>query len=170
METPGISVLDTILKRPVEPRNDALVQRREQSAELQASCQKLVIFMKNMIRNAKQASAADSEALEKKITSLLDDLKDVDGAFLETGSPVLQHLDIDMRFKDFAKSCADFYRLALGLKPLLNENIPDSAALKALCKEDAFLKLAGSWVGELEAMLGRVNQEYMKVMALKFSW
>lgn len=170
MEIPGISTLSTILKRPIEPRSDALAQRRELSAELQENCQKLAIFLKNTFRIAKQVNEVDSEASEKKIMNLMDDLKHVDSTFLEEESPVLQHLAIDMRFKDFAKSCADFYQSALNLKQLLNENIPDSIALKALCKEEGLLKVIGVWQGELETMLGRVNQEYMKVMAIKFSW
>ena len=170
MEIPGISTLSTILKRPIELRSDALAQRRELAAELQENCQKLAIFLKNAFRMAKQVNEVDSEASEKKIMNLMDDLKPMDSTFLEEESPVLQHLAIDMRFKDFAKSCADFYQSALNLKPLLNENIPDSTALKALSKEEGLLKVTGAWQGELETMLGRVNQEYMKVMAIKFSW
>ena len=170
MEIPGISTLSTILKRPIELRSDTLAQRRELAAELQENCQKLAIFLKNAFRIAKQVNEVDSEASEKKIMNLMDDLKHMDSTFMEEESPVLQHLAIDMRFKDFAKSCADFYQSALNLKQLLNENIPDSIALKALCKEEGLLKVTGAWQGELETMLGRVNQEYMKVMAIKFSW
>lgn len=170
MEIPGISTLSTILKRPIELRSDTLAQRRELAAELQENCQKLAIFLKNAFRIAKQVNEVDSEASEKKIMNLMDDLKHMDSTFLEEESPVLQHLAIDMRFKDFAKSCADFYQSVLNLKQLLNENIPDSIALKALCKEEGLLKVTGAWQGELETMLGRVNQEYMKVMAIKFSW
>ena len=170
MEIPGISTLSTILKRPIELRSDTLAQRRELAAELQENCQKLAIFLKNAFRMAKQVNEVDSEASEKKIMNLMDDLKHMDSTFMEEESPVLQHLAIDMRFKDFAKSCADFYQSALNLKQLLNENIPDSIALKALCKEEGLLKVTGAWQGELETMLGRVNQEYMKVMAIKFSW
>lgn len=171
METTGISTLSTILKRPIELRNDALAQRRELAAELQENCQKLVIFLKNTFRIAKQMNEVDSEeASVKKIMKLMDDLKPMESTFLEEESPVLQHLAIDMRFKDFAKSCADFYQSALNLKQLLSENIPDSTALKDLCKEEGLLKVTSAWQGELEKMLGRVNQEYMKVMAIKFSW
>lgn len=170
MEIPGISTLSTILKRPIELRSDALAQRRELAAELQENCQKLAIFLKNAFRMASQVNEVDSEASEKKIMNLMDDLKPMDSTFMEEESPVLQHLAIDMRFKDFAKSCADFYQSALNLKPLLNENIPDSTALKALSKEEGLLKVTGAWQGELETMLGRVNKEYMKVMAIKFSW
>ena len=170
MEIPGISTLSTILKRPIELRNDALAQRRELAAELQENCQKLAIFLKNAFRIAKQVNEVDSEASEKKIMNLIDDLKHIDSTFMEEESPVLQHLAIDMRFKDFAKSCADFYQSVLNLKQLLNENIPDSTALNALRKEEGLLKVTGAWQGELETMLGRVNQEYMKVMAIKFSW
>ncbi len=170
MEISGISTLSTILKRPIELRNDALAQRRELAAELQENCQKLAIFLKNAFRIAKQVNEVDSEDSEKKIMNLMDDLKHMDSTFMEEESPVLQHLAIDMRFKDFAKSCADFYQSALNLKQLLNENIPDSTALKALCNEEGLLKVTGAWQGELETMLGRVNQEYMKVMAIKFSW
>jgi len=170
MEIPGISTLSTILKRPIELRSDALAQRRELAAELQENCQKLAIFLKNAFRIAKQVNEVDSEASEKKIMNLMDELKHMDSTFLEEESPVLWHLAIDMRFKDFAKSCADFYQSALNLKQLLNENIPDSTALKALCKEEGLLKVTGAWQGQLETMLGRVNQEYMKVMAIKFSW
>ncbi len=170
MEISGISTLSTILKRPIELRNDALAQRRELAAELQENCQKLAIFLKNAFRIANQVNEVDSEDSEKKIMNLMDDLKHMDSTFMEEESPVLQHLAIDMRFKDFAKSCADFYQSALNLKQLLNENIPDSTALKALCNEEGLLKVTGAWQGELETMLGRVNQEYMKVMAIKFSW
>lgn len=170
MEMPGISTLSTILKRPVELRSDALAQRREMAAELQANCQKLATSLKNTFRIAKQANEVDFEATEKKIINLMDDLKQVDSTFQEEESPVLWHLAIDMRFKDFAKSCADFYQSALNLKQILNENIPDSTALKALCKEEGLSKVTGAWQGELETMLARVNQEYMKVMAIKFSW
>lgn len=170
MEIPGISTLSTILKRPIELRSDALAQRRELAAELQENCQKLAIFFKNAFRIAKQVNEVDSEASEKKIMNLMDELKHMDSTFLEEESPVLWHLAIDMRFKDFAKSCADFYQSALNLKQLLNENIPDSTAFKALCKEEGLLKVTGAWQGQLETMLGRVNQEYMKVMAIKFSW
>jgi len=170
MEIPGISTLSTILKRPIELRSDALAQRRELAAELQENCQKLAIFLKNAFRIAKQVNEVDSEASEKKIMNLMDELKHMDSTFLEEESPVLWHLAIDMRFKDFAKSCADFYQSALNLKQLLNENIPDSTDLKALCKEEGLLKVTGAWQGQLETMLGRVNQEYMKVMAIKFSW
>ena len=170
MEIPGISTLSTILKRPIEARSDALAQRRELAAELQENCQKLAILLKNAFRIAKQVNEVDSGASEKKIINLIADFKHVGSPFLEEESPVLQHLAIDMRFKDFAKSCADFYQTALNLKQLLNENIPDSTALKALCKEEGLLKVTGAWQGELETMLGRVNKEYMKVMAIKFSW
>jgi hypothetical protein len=170
MEISGISTLSTILKRPIELRSDTLAQRRELAAELQENCQKLAVLLKSTFRIASQVSEVDSEASEKKIMNLMDDLKHVDSTFLEEESPVLQHLAIDMRFKDFAKSCADFYQSALNLKQLLNENIPDSIALKALCNEEGLLKVTGAWQGELETMLGRVNQEYMKVMAIKFSW
>lgn len=170
MEISGISTLSTILKRPIELRSDALAQRREMAAELQENCQKLTTSLKNTFRIAIQVNEVDSEASEKKIMNLMDDLKHVDSTFLEEESPVLQHLAIDMRFKDFAKSCADFYQSALNLKQLLNENIPDSTALKALCKEEGLLKVTGAWQGELETMLGCVNKEYMKVMAIKFSW
>jgi len=170
MEIPGISTLSTILKRPIELRSDALAQRRELAAELQENCQKLAIFLKNAFRIAKQVNEVDSEASEKKIMNLIDELKHMDSTFMEEESPVLQHLAIDMRFKDLAKSCADFYQSALNLKQLLNENIPDSTALKALCKDEGLSKVIGAWQGELETMLGRVNQEYMKVMAIKFSW
>jgi len=170
METPGISTLSTILKRPVELRSDALAQRRELAAELQENCQKLATFLKNTLRIVKNGNEVDPEATEKKIMNLMEDLKQVDSTFLEEDSPVLWHLAIDMRFKDFSKNCADFYQSALNLKQLLNENIPDSTALKALCKEEGLSKVTGAWQGELETMLGRVNQEYMKVMAIKFSW
>lgn len=170
MEIPGISTLSTILKRPIELRSDTLAQRRELAAELQENCQKLAIFLKNAFRIAKQVKEVDSEVSEKKIMNLIDELKHMDSTFMEEDSPVLQHLAIDMRFKDLAKSCADFYQSALNLKQLLNENIPDSIALKALCKDEGLSKVTGAWQGELETMLGRVNQEYMKVMALKFSW
>lgn len=170
MEIPGISTLSTILKRPIELRSDTLAQRRELAAELQENCQKLAIFLKNAFRIAKQVKEVDSEASEKKIMNLIDELKHMDSTFMEEESPVLQHLAIDMRFKDLAKSCADFYQSALNLKQLLNENIPDSTALKALCKDEGLSKVTGAWQGELETMLGRVNQEYMKVMAIKFSW
>jgi hypothetical protein len=170
MEISGISTLSTILKRPIELRNDALAQRRELAAELQENCQKLAIFLKNAFRIAKQMNEVDSEASEKKIMNLMDELKPMESTFTEEESPVLQHLAIDMRFKDFAKSCADFYQSVLNLKQLLNENIPDSTALNALRKEEGLLKVTGAWQGELETMLGRVNQEYMKVMAIKFSW
>ena len=170
MEIPGISTLSIILKRPIELRSDALAQRRELAAELQENCQKLAIFLKNAFRMAKQVNEVDSEASEKKIMNLMDDLKHVGSTFLEEESPVLWHLAIDMRFKNFAKSCADFYQSVLNLKQLLNENIPDSTALNALCKEEGLLKVTGAWQSELETMMGRVNQEYMKVMALKFSW
>ena len=170
MEISGISTLSTILKRPIELRNDALAQRRELAAELQENCQKLAIFLKNTFRIAKQVKEVDSEASEKKIMNLMDELKHMDSTFMEEESPVLQHLAIDMRFKDFAKSCADFYQSALNLKQPLNENISDSKDLKALCKEGGLLKVTGAWQGELETMLERVNQEYMKVMAIKFSW
>jgi hypothetical protein len=170
MEIPGISTLNTILKRPIELRSDALAQRREMAAELQDNCQKLAIFLKNAFRLSKQGNEVDSEASEKKIMNLMDDLKQVDSTFQEEDSPALQHLAIDLRFKDFAKSCADFYQSALNLKQLLNENIPDSTALKALGKDEGLLKVTSAWQGELETTLGRVNQEYMKVMAIKFSW
>jgi len=171
MEILGISTLSTILKRPIEARNDALAQRRELAAELQINCQKLAIFLKGTLRKlGKQVNEVDSGASEKQIMNLMDEFKQVDSKFLEEDSPVLQHLAIDMRFKDFAKSCADFYQSALNLKQLLNENIPDSIALEALCKGEGLLKVTGAWQGELEAMLERVNQEYMKVMAIKFSW
>ena len=170
MEIPGISTLSTILKRPIEVRSDTLAQRRELAAELQENCQKLAIFLKNAFRIAKQVKEVDSEDSEKKIMNLMAEFKHMEGTFMEEDSPVLQHLAIDMRFKDFAKSCADFYQSALNLKQLLNENIPDSTALKALRQEEGLLKVTGAWQGELETMLGRVNQEYMKVMAIKFSW
>lgn len=170
MEIPGISTLSTILKRPIELRSDALAQRREMAAELQANCQKLATSLKNTFRIAKQVNEADSAASEKKIMNLMDDLKHVDSTFMEEDSPVLWHLAIDMRFKDFAKSCADFYQSVLNLKPILNENIADSTVLKSLCKDEGLSKVTGAWQGELETMLGRVNQEYMKVMAIKFSW
>ncbi|MDP1638291.1 MAG: hypothetical protein Q8K74_05495 [Candidatus Nitrotoga sp.] len=170
MEVSGISTLSTILKRPIELRSDALAQRREMAAELQTNCQKLAIFLKKTLRIDKQANEVDFEAAEKRIMNLMDDLKQVGSTFQEEESPVLWHLAIDMRFKDFAKNCADFYQLILNLKQLLNENISDSSALKALCKEEGLLKVTEAWQGELETMLGRVNQEYMKVMAIKFSW
>ncbi len=170
MEIPGISTLSTILKRPIELRNDTLAQRRELAAELQENCQKLAISLKNTFRIAKQMNEVDSGVFEKKIMDLMDDLKHVESTFQEEDSPVLWHLAIDMRFKNFAKSCADFYQSVLNLKPLLNENIADSTALKALCKDEGLSKVTGAWQGELETMLGRVNQEYMKVMAIKFSW
>ena len=170
MEITGISTLSTILKRPLEVRSDTLAQRRELAAELQENCQKLAIFLKNAFRIAKQVKEVDSEDSEKKIMNLMAEFKHMEGTFMEEDSPVLQHLAIDMRFKDFAKSCADFYQSALNLKQLLNENIPDSTALKALRQEEGLLKVTGAWQGELETMLGRVNQEYMKVMAIKFSW
>ncbi len=170
MEMPGISTLSTILKRPMELRSDALAQRRELAAELQANCQKLATSLKNTFRITKQMNEVDSAAFEKNIMNLMDDLKQVESTFQEEDSPVLWHLAIDMRFKDFAKSCADFYQSVLNLKPILNENIADSTALKALCKEDGLLKVTGAWQGELETTMGRVNQEYMKVMAVKFSW
>ena len=50
MEISAISTLNTILKRPIELRNDALAQRRELAAELQENCQKLAIFLKNTLR------------------------------------------------------------------------------------------------------------------------
>lgn len=170
METPGISTLSTILKRPVELRSDALAQRRELAAELQENCQKLATVLKNTLRIVKNGNEVDPEATEKKIMNLMEDLKQVDSTFLEEDSPVLWHLAIDMRFKDFSKNCAAFYQSALNLKQLLNEKIPDSTALKALCKEEGLSKVTGAWQSELETMLGRVNQEYMKVMAIKFSW
>lgn len=170
MEMPGISTLSTILKRPIELRNDTLAQRRELAAELQDNCQKLATSLKNTFRIAKQVNEVDAEACEKKIMNLMDDLKQVESTFQEEDSPVLWHLAIDMRFKDFAKSCADFYQSVLNLKQLLNDNIADSTALKALCKDEGLSKVTGAWQGELEKMLGRVNQEYMKVMAVKFSW
>ena len=170
MEITGISTLSTILKRPLEVRSDTLAQRRELAAELQENCQKLAIFLKNTFRIAKQVNEVDFGVFEKKIMSLMDDLKNVDSTFPEEDSPVLWHLAIDMRFKNFAKSCADFYQSVLNLKQLLNENIPDSTALNVLCKEEGLLKVTGTWQGELETMMGRINQEYMKVMAIKFSW
>jgi hypothetical protein len=170
MEMPGISTLSTILKRPIELRNDTLAQRRELAAELQEICQKLATSLKNTFRIAKQMNEADAGVFEKKIMNLMDDLKLVESTFQEEDSPVLWHLAIDMRFKNFAKSCADFYQSVLNLKPLLNENIADSTALKALCKDEGLSKVTGAWQDELETMLGRVNQEYMKVMAVKFSW
>ncbi|RFC37028.1 MAG: hypothetical protein DID92_2727743336 [Candidatus Nitrotoga sp. SPKER] len=170
MEISEISTLSTILKRLIEPRSDALAQRRELAAELQESCQKLAIHLKSTFRIASQASEVDSGASEKKMMSLMDDLKNVDSIFLEEESSILLYLAIDWRFKDFAKSCADFYKSVLNLKQLLNENIPDSTALKALNKEDGLLKLTGAWQEELKIMLERVNQEYMKVMVIKFSW
>jgi hypothetical protein len=126
--------------------------------------------LKNTFRIAKQANEVDFDAAEKKIMDLMDNLKQVDSTFQEEDSPVLWHLAIDMRFKDFAKSCANFYQSVLNLKPILNENIADSTVLKALCKDEGLSKVTGAWQGELETMLGRVNQEYMKVMAIKFSW
>lgn len=170
MEMSGISTLSTILKRPIEARSDALAQRRELAAELQESCQKLTVLLKSTLRIASQVSEIDSGASEKKIRNLMDDFKNVDSIFLEDESSILLYLAIDWRFKDFAKSCADFYKSALNLKQLLNENIPDSTALKALSKEEGLLKLAGAWQDELATMLERVNQEYMKVMVIKFSW
>lgn len=170
MEMPGISTLSTILKRPIELRNDTLAQRRELAAELQEICQKLATSLKNTFRIAKQMNEVDSGVFEKKIMDLMDDLKHVESTFQEEDSPVLWHLAIDMRFKNFAKSCADFYQSVLNLKQLLNDNIADSTALKALCKDEGLSKVTGAWQGELETMLGRVNQEYMKVMAVKFSW
>ena len=170
MEIPGISTLSTILKRPIEVRSDALAQRRELAAELQENCQKLATSLKNTFRIAKQVNEVDSGVFENKIMNLMDDLKHVEGTFPEEDSPVLWHLAIDMRFKNFAKSCADFYQSALNLKQLLNENIPDSTALKALCKDEGLSKVTGAWQNELETIMGHVNQEYMKVMALKFSW
>ena len=170
METPGLSTLNTFLKRPIELRSDILAQRRELAAELQENCQKLAIFLKNTFRSAPKIKEGDSEASEKKVMNLMDELKHMDSTFMEEDSPVLQHLAIDMRFKDLAKSCADFYQSALNLKQLLNDNIPDSIALKALYKEEGLLKVTGAWLGELETMLDRVNHEYMKVMAIKFSW
>ena len=107
MEISGISTLSTILKRPIELRSDALAQRREMAAELQENCQKLATSLKNTFRIAKQVNEVDSEASEKKIMNLMDDLKHVDSTFLEEESPVLQHLAIDMRLKDFAKNCVE---------------------------------------------------------------
>ena len=170
MEIPGISTLSTILKRPIEVRSDTLAQRRELAAELQENCQKLATSLKNTFRIAKQVNEVDSGVFENKIMNLMDDLKHVEGTFPEEDSPVLWHLAIDMRFKNFAKSCADFYQSVLNLKQLLNENIPDSTALKALCKDEGLSKVTGAWQSELETKMGHVNQEYMKVMALKFSW
>ncbi|MFZ1547691.1 MAG: hypothetical protein WAT12_11430 [Candidatus Nitrotoga sp.] len=171
MEIPGISTLSTILKRPIEPRSDALIQRRELAAELQENCQKLAILLKGAFRkHTKQVNEVDSEALEKKIMNLMNDFQHVDSTFLEDTSPVLQYLAIDMRFKDVAQSCADFYKSALNLKQILNENVPDSTALADLCKEDGLFNMTSAWQSQLETMLNRVNQDYMKVMALKFSW
>lgn len=171
MEIPGISTLSAIFKRSIEPRSDALIQRRELSAELQENCQKLAILLKGAFRkHAKQVNEVDYGALEKKVMSLMNDFQHVDSTFLEDTSPILQYLAIDMRFKDLAQSSADFYKSALNLKQLLNENVPDSTALEALCKEDGLFNMTNVWQSELETMLNRVNQEYMKVMALKFSW
>jgi|GEM_PF-1424230 len=171
METPVISTLSTILKRPIEPRSDALIQRRELAAELQENCQKLAIYLKGAFRKqAKQVNEVDSGALEKKVMNLMNDFQHVDSTFQEDTSPILQYLAIDMRFKDLAQSSADFYKLALDLKKLLNENVPDSAALENLCKEDGLSKMTSAWQSKLDTMLNTVNQEYMKVMALQFSW
>lgn len=169
MEIPGISTLSTILKRPTDPRNDALIQRRELAAELQQNCQKLAVLLKGAFR--KHTKEVDSEALEKKIMNLMNDFQHVDSTFHEDTSPILQYLAIDMRFKDVAQSSADFYKSALKLQQLLNKNIPDSTALEALCKEeDGLYNMTSAWQTELEAMMSRVNEDYMKVMALKFSW
>jgi len=179
MEMSGIAALNTILKRPVERRSDDLAHRRELAAELQENCQKLAILLKDAFRKIpKQVNEVDYGISEKKITNLMNDFQQVDDTFMEEQphdmtkieSPVLVYLSIDMRFKDFAKSCADFYKVALNLKSLLNENIPDSAALDALLKEGGLSNVTSTWQGGLETMLDRVNQEYMKVMAIKFSW
>ncbi|MBL0039297.1 MAG: hypothetical protein IPP36_12850 [Nitrosomonadales bacterium] len=66
MEVSGISTLSTILKRPIELRSDALVQRREMAAELQGNCQKLAIFLKKTLRIAKQANEVDLKPLKRK--------------------------------------------------------------------------------------------------------
>ncbi|MEO6422839.1 MAG: hypothetical protein ABIR84_09225 [Candidatus Nitrotoga sp.] len=170
MEVSGISTLSAILKRPTEPRSDALAQRRELAAELQENCQKLAISLKKAFRIGKQVDEVDYGAFEKSIQNLMDDFKQVDSTFLEEESQILLYLAIDWRFKDFAQSCADFFKLALNLKQLFNENISDSTALKALCNEEGLLKLTGAWLADLETMMDRVNQEYMKVMVIKFSW
>jgi len=171
MELSGISALSAILKRPVEPRNDALAQRRELSAELQTSCQQLVILLKDSFyRFVPQMSEADFQFSEKKIMDLKADCQHTDGPLQEDDSPILRHLSIDMRFKDFVQSTLDFYKLAQRLKPTLNEYVPDAAALQALSKSEDPTKFIRVLQGELENRLDRVNQEYMKVMALKFSW
>lgn len=171
MEISGISALRDVLKRPVGPRNDALAQRRELSAELQASCQKLVMLLKDACyKISPQISEEDLKTSGKKIMDLKNDFQQVDGPFLEDESPVLQYLSIDMRFKDFAQSCAVFYRSALILKSIFNEKLPDLAAVEALCKTQDPSKVTSALQGDLEKMLTLVNQEYMKVMVLKFSW
>lgn len=168
MEVSVISTLSNILKRPIEPRSDALNQRRELAAELQENCQKLTIFLKGAFR--KNANQVDSGASEKKIMNLMNDLQHVDSTFHEDTSPILQYLSIDMRFKDIAQSSADFYKLVLDLKTLLNENVPDSNALEALSKEDGLFTMTSAWQSKLDKMLTTVNQDYMKVMALQYSW
>lgn len=171
MELSGISTLSAILKRPIEPRSDALVQRRELSAELQTSCQMLVILLKDAFyKFSPQMSEEDYKFSEKKIMDLKNDCQKVDSPLLEDDSPILQYLAIDMRFKDFVQSCADFYQLALTLKPTLNGAIPDTAALESLRKSEDPTKFIRVLQTELENKVNRINQEYMKVMALKFSW
>ncbi|MEI8010389.1 MAG: hypothetical protein WCH12_04195 [Candidatus Nitrotoga sp.] len=171
MEIFGISTLGAILDRSIEPRGDVLAHRRELSAELQENCQKLATLLKSIFpKPEKILSETDREISEKNIMSLMDDFKRVNDELFEEESPILVYLAGDLRFKDFSARCADFYRIILSLKRILNKSAADFAALQALVRGPDFPEIFYAWRAELESGLTKFNGEYVKVMSIKFSW
>ena len=144
-----------ILKRPVEPRNDALAQRREyrRVADQLPAAGDVERFL---LQVCPQMSEADFQFSERKSWPQ-GGLPAYGWSLREDDSPILRHLSV-ICGSGFRANYSGFYKLAQRLKPTLNEYVPDAAALQALSKSEDPTKFIRVLQGELENKLDRVNR------------
>jgi hypothetical protein len=157
------------LKRHIKRGNDVLKQRKELSNELMDNCniwsaELLSTFDKAVKSWSKQGEG--KEIAMNEIMKLEEDFLKLDYRSLESKSPILLFLSEDERFKEFASSCADFYKSALSVKRMAYDGIRDTKGKYLDINNNGIKTTVSSWKKEVENMLRKVNKEYLEIKTI----
>ena len=166
---PGLGTLYAILKRDIEVGNQRLEYRRTLAAELYQNCEDWSrLLVTTFDRAVERWARNDYNGAAKEIMDLQNDFLQLDYRSIRTGSPIIEHLSTDPRFRTFAEACCAFYESALSVKRMVYGEIQDSRGRYVRADMGAHIgRMESLWRQEVERMLEMIGREWHQIRTLE---
>ena len=165
---PGLGTLYSILKRDIDVRNDTLAGRKQLSKELYDNCRTWAQVLVDTFDEAVRRGETEGKgAAFREMEELIGDFLKLDYYSLESSSPILQFLQMNSRFREFAESCARFYESALNVKRLVWGDIERHPGEYVSSNKVGIEGMIDLWKVEVEKMLRDVAEKYHAVHVIQ---